>query len=141
MDVKKTLKMIGWGFKYEVPKIIIGTAAVFAVTSFPPAIPAVLAVGAIASYIKYKRKNPKATIKHFTKNGLKNQRNKLALRFQMTNVAQATMQAQKAINRKKQRQITTNQEPVFTDNAQTAIRLIRKQTRLKWQKVERKSER
>lgn len=87
--------------KYGVPRLLFATAIVGTAIAFPPAVPVVVAAGAGIAYMEYKKKNPKATFKHYVKSGVKNQRNHIVSDMQATNIGQIIMQAKKRIAQKK----------------------------------------
>jgi len=87
--------------KYAAKKWAFTFALVGGAVVFPPSIPFIVAGGAVIAYVDYKKKNPKATVKHFVENAVKNQRNQDKLRLQTTNIGQAFMHAKKRIKERK----------------------------------------
>ena len=99
---KNNIKKYGnYILRYRVPRLIFATAVIGSAVLFPPVIPVVVATGAAIAYAEYKKKNPKATIKHYVQSGLKNQRNHILSDIQATDIGQTIMQAKKRIAQKK----------------------------------------
>jgi len=87
--------------KYFGPRVVLAAAVLGTAAAFPPAIPAVIAVGTAVAYVEYKKKNPKATFKHFVKSGFKKQRNQILLGMQNTEYGQTIMQTKKRLEQRK----------------------------------------
>ena len=94
---KISLKDLAKAARYVLPRALFTVAVIEFAVFFPPAVPAVIAAGVALSYVEYKRKNPKATFKHFTKSGLKRQRNEILLDLEKTDVGQLILLAKERI--------------------------------------------
>ncbi len=151
--------------KYKAKKLAFAFALMGGAVAFPPTIPFIVAAGAAIAYVDYKKKNPKATAKHFAENAIKSQRNQDKLWLQATNIGQAFMYVRKRIQERKdnssegkvlhehkrsrnieEKSLNIQSTPVLSDDAEKARRLnhirmvnIRKE-REKGQKIHTVSE-